>query len=193
MNKNNKLRLLLVLALVVGGLSIIGGLYYKRHTHVQQQEDIYEYNAARDENDVHRLIKDNWHWLIATPDYYFKDKIDFILHNMAPSMYEPRYFGKLKIKVMRKDDQLIGFVAYYKKSFYVGQILFLCVDEKYRGKRFAQILLEAALEELKKEGCQLARLPTRTTNLKAQAVYVRSGFTEYERDEGYVYYEKKLV
>ncbi len=192
MNKNNT-RLLIALTIGLSLCAIAGGLFYKNYTHAQVDTDIYPYDAARDEADVHQLIKDNWYWLIATPDYYFKDKIDFILHNMAPSMYEPRYFGKLHIKVMRKEGSLIGFVAYYKKSFYVGQVLFLCVDEKYRGKRYAETLLNTALEALKNEGCQIARLPTRATNFKAQAVYTRNGFTEYDRDEGYVYYEKKLV
>ncbi|MCL5874862.1 MAG: GNAT family N-acetyltransferase [Candidatus Dependentiae bacterium] len=189
----NKIRLLIALAISIGLGAVVSGLIYKNYTHIQEEKDIYPYDAARDEADIHQLIKNNWYWLIATPDYYFKDKIDFILHNMAPSMYEPRYFGKLQINVMRKDSNFIGFVAYYKKSFYVGQVLFLAVDEKYRGKRYAQILLDSALENLKNDGCQLARLPTRTTNFKAQSVYKRAGFTEYDRDEGYVYYEKKLV
>ena len=193
MNKNNKIVLLLALIAGFCGLSIIGGLCYTHYTQTHYQQDIYDYNPARDEIDIHQLIKNNWHWLIASHEYYFKDKIDFILNNMAPNSHEPRYFGKLKIKVMRTESQFIGFVAYYKKSFYVGQVLFLAVDEKYRGKRFAQTLLDSALSALKEDGCQLARLTTRTTNLKAQSVYKRAGFTEYERDEGYVYYEKKLV
>lgn len=187
MIKNNKIRILLAMLGLMTCAATIGGIYYY-YTQTNSSKDIYNFNMERDSDDIHQVMKDNWYWLISSPDF----SVDFMLKQKAPNNREPRYFGKLKIKVMRKNNSFVGFVAYYKKSFYEGQILFLVVDEKYRGKGFAQILLNYALNQLKKEGVSRARLVTRTSNLKAQALYKKEHFNEYARDDGYVYYEKSL-
>ena len=170
-------------ALVISG-AVGGAVYY----YSQPQARIYEFQDERDFADVKKLVEDNWYWLIESKDY----QIDFALKNRAPSHKDPKYFGKLKINVLRKDDEFIGFVAYYKKSFFEGTVLFLAIRQEMRGKRYAPELLNYALKQLKNEGAIYATLVTRPSNLSAQAVYTRAGFTETGRDETYVYYEKSL-
>ena len=169
------------------GMSVIaagGGIYYYQ----QQQGPIYEFNDQRDTQDITDLMKQNWYWLINSNDY----QVDFMLKRRAPTHKNPRYFGALQIKVLRKEGQFIGFVTYYKKSAYEGTVLFLAVKSEFRGKRYAQLLLDYAVNDLKKRGADYVTLVTRPNNVNAQAVYVRDGFTEVGRDDTYVYYEKQL-
>lgn len=161
------------------------GIYYYQH---QDQGPIYEYCFDRDAQDIKDLMIQDWYWLISSPDY----QVDFMLKNRAPNHKDPRYFGKMDIKVLRVNGAFAGFVTYYKKSAYEGTVLFLAVRPEFRGKRYAQMLLDYAVEQLKKQGSLYVRLVTRTNNLKAQAVYVRDGFDELGRDDEFVYYQKTL-
>lgn len=161
------------------------GVYYYQH---YQQGPIYEYIYDRDAADIKDLMTLDWYWLISSPDY----QVDFMLKNRAPNHKDPRYFGKMNIKVLRINDAFAGFVTYYKKSAYEGSVLFLAVRPEFRGKRYAQMLLDYAVEQLKQQGALYVRLVTRTNNLKAQAVYKRDGFDELGRDDEFVYYQKAL-
>lgn len=100
------------------------------------------------------------------------------------------YNGTLKVKVIRDQSQLVGFTAYYMKARDVGQLLFIVVDDNFRGKRYGQILLEHGINQLKKMGARKVDLVTRTTNIRAQKLYKRVGF-KLVRDDGagFVYFE----
>lgn len=171
--------LLLAISLALG-LSV----YY----YPSSSSDIQIFDTARDTSDIHKIINDNWYWLIATPDY----SIEHMLTTKSPNTRDPQYHGKLQIHVLRKDDAFIGFTAFYKKNYYLGQVLFIAVEERFRGKRYAQQLLDFAVDELAKQGVTMIHLVTRVDNIRAQALYKRDGFREYNRDDLHVYYEKPV-
>lgn len=174
---------LLASLLMIGG----GAVYYYYHTQSPKQP-IYEYEAARDKEDIQKLFDNNWYWLISSDDY----SVNFMLDRRAPNQYNPRYFGKLQIQVMRVNNEFVGFVAYYMKNFYLGQLLFIAVKQDQRGKGYAKVLMNYALEQLKEMGATKVKLVTRPTNLSAIAVYNKTGFTEINRDDEFVYFEKRL-
>ena len=66
----------------------------------------------------------------------------FLFINKTPSYRDPRFVGTMEIKVMRDRENLIGYTTYYPDEEGKGKILFVVVDEKYRGKRYAQQLIE---------------------------------------------------
>ena len=138
------------------------------------------------------IPKKFWIFLILIAIGWFLAKImilAFMLKNRAPNMRDSRYFGKLNIKVLRENDQFIGFVAYYMKNFFIGQLLFLAVKPEFRGKGYAQKLMQYAIEDLKKQGATMITLVTRTSNVAAQAVYKKAGFHVSHEEDGYVYFE----
>lgn len=166
--------------------AIVGGVYYYQ-THVQE-EPISEYQEARDKAEILALFKSDWHWLTASDDY---DPV-FMLDNHAPNKRDARFYGKLQIKILREQNQFLGFVAYYQKTLAEGQILFVDIKPEFRGKRYAEKLMRYAENELRKMGVSMINLVTRTTNHRAQALYNRLGYIVIERDDvgGFVYFAK---
>jgi ribosomal protein S18 acetylase RimI-like enzyme len=156
---------------------------------------IRSYATSQDEAFIKNEFKENWYTLIATPSY----DVDFMLQKKAPNDREPQYFGKMAIKMLYEDNHPIGFITYYMQTSYQGDILFLVIDKKYRGKRYGEKLLQYAFKELKKQGAKTVKIFTRTENTSAQKLYTRIGFVETHRytgeqmpKEGGIFYRKEL-
>lgn len=153
-----------------------------------QDVEILDYNAERDKEAIKQLFKDNWYWLIAGDEY----DIDYFLDTKSPSKYQPEYHGKMQIKVMRtKDGRFVGFVSYFKKNFFKGDLRFVAVKKDFRGHGYGKQLTKYATDALFDMGVARVKLVTRTTNFAAQKVYKSLGFTETFREGGYVYFEKR--
>lgn len=167
-------------------LGCIGGGYYYFASF--SQNSISDFNDKRDTCDVLALMKDNWYWLISSPDY----QADFMLRERAPSHKDPVYFGKLIIKVLRKNNQLVGFTAYYKKTESQGHILFLAIDESFRRGGYASQLFDSAVDDLRKMGAKWVRLVTREGNSRARSLYKKMGMEEYRIDDGFAHYRMLL-
>ena len=156
------------------------GYYY-----FSQTGPIYEFNAARDTKPILELFDKNWYWLIAnegsSPAFYLKYK--------TPNE-NPLYFGKLKIKVLREKNKLIGFVAYYMEQPEEGRLLFLAVDEQYRGKGYGFTLAQYAMNDMiNNMGALKIGLWTRLSN-PAQHLYKKLGFVEsYYTETGFIFFE----
>jgi ribosomal protein S18 acetylase RimI-like enzyme len=187
----NRSSWLKITGLVLGIALLGGGVYYyqKSSLILVQDSRISPYDEARDTQEILDIFKENWYWLISSPDY----SPEFMLSQRAPNNREPEYFGKLKIDVLRDHGKLVGFVTYYLKNPFEGWILFLAVKEEYRGKGYAKALMKHALNQLKKMGALKAHLLTRINNTNAQSLYRSLGFTTmFEDDEGFIYFEKPL-
>lgn len=182
----------------IGALSIIlalglGVLYNFVPQKQQQQQSISFYDDARDNNEVQQIFKENWYWLIASFPTYEPDYVNYMFRDKNAGL-DPRFIGMLNTQVLRENNQLAGLVAYYMESWYEGRILFLAIRESFRGKGYAEKLLDSAIEDLKKRGATKAVLLTRQSNVRAQKVYKRAGFTEVKRDnDGFVHFEKLIT
>lgn len=177
----------------IGALSVIlalglGALY--NYLPQQQPQAISFFEEQRDLKDIHNIFKNNWYWLIASFPTYEPQYVDYMFKNKAAGL-DPRHVGSLNIKVLRDGSELVGFVAYYMENWYEGRILFLAVNEKFRGKGYAEQLMKDAFGELKTLGATKLVLLTRVDNVRAQKIYNRLGFKEIKRDkEGFVHFEK---
>jgi ribosomal protein S18 acetylase RimI-like enzyme len=186
---NVKKRVLLVLSVIV----LVGGCiqwYYWSHTRVAAHSSsglIIDFDDARDTQDILDLFEANWHWLVASPDY----SPAYMLKNRAPNE-NPLYLGKLTLKVLREKGAFVGFIAYYKKKPQEGFILFVAVKEEFRGKRYAEKLMDHAMDDLKSQNVRSLWLITRLSNLRAQALYKRLGFYELQHDEEFIYFQREL-
>ncbi|MDR3550370.1 MAG: GNAT family N-acetyltransferase [Candidatus Babeliales bacterium] len=191
MNKFIK-RLLFILTLSTLGGGI--GYYYTHQSSSigRQAGPFYEYNNARDRADVETFFahgsEDRW-WLLWDPTEYYD--LDLLLLGRAPNE-NPLYYGTLQVKVLRENDQLVGFTTYYKQTPTVGRILFVAVKPEFRGRGYAKKIVEFDIAELKKMGAQKVVLFTRTQNVRAQSLYTKLGFYETSRVEGGINYEKVI-
>ena len=168
-------------ALAAVGLIASGFAWYYRST----CDRVANYSPSRDRAFLLKLFDDNWDWLISSPDYNPEHTLD----TSSPNHYEPQYFGQLILKVMVVDGKPVGLAAYYMRKFYLGSILFVAVDEQYRGKGYAQKLVNYAMKDLYARGAQKVELVTRTDNYRAQNLYQKIGFKEVGRDDTFVEYE----
>lgn len=150
---------------------------------------LYEFNKQRDAQDILALFERDRYWLLSSDDY----SPEYMLEHKTPSMKSIRYRGKLKIKVLRENNEFIGFVAYYMKTAYQGFILFVAVKHELRGKRHAEKLVHSALLDLKACGAHYIRLITRVSNIRALNLYKRLEFTEMMRDDDFVYFERQVI
>lgn len=159
--------------------------------YVSQRETgpIYDFNEARDAQAVKKIFKDDWYWL--SNRHYIPENIDFVLRTHSPNEYEPRYYGKMSIKVLREHNTLVGFITYYMLNFYEGKILFLAINPDFRGKRYGEPLLKQAINDLfDNRGATVVRLVTRVDNTSARKLYTRIGFVEtgIDEEDGFVHY-----
>lgn len=147
-------------------------------------EGIVDYSPSRDRAFILQIFKENWDWLISSPDYSVEHMLD-----TRSSSKDLENIGNLTIKVYCEAGNPKAFTAYYKKAFYKGQVLFVATPESERRKGYAEKLLRYAIEDLKKKGSTVIQLVTRVTNERAQNLYKKIGFTEIWRDEGFVRFE----
>ena len=146
---------------------------------------IYTFNEARDTKAILDIFDKNWYWLIANDD----SSPAFMLKYRTPNT-NPVYFGKMNIKVLRENDQLAGFITYFREKQDQWRILFLAVDERYRSKGYGEQLARYAIDDMVKRGAQTITLWTRLANLPAQRIYKRLGFVEvYDTPGGFIYFE----
>ena len=185
--KNSYFRKWTALLIVAGMLASIGtGLIYV-YRQLTLEKEIVEFEDKRDTQDILDMFQRDWHWLVSSEDY----SPQFTLKYRTPNQ-DLKNIGRLKIKVIRKDENMVGFIAYYMKTATNGFLLFLDVNPSYRGKGYSEKLIKYALDDFKKLGATTVRLVTRTTNLHAQNLYKRLGFHETSRDDGYVWFQKLL-
>lgn len=170
-----------ILACLLAGVSVAGGVCFYRST-IATQGPIYNFDESRDTQPILDLFKTNYYWLVEG-----KYNPQAMLKYQAPNG-NPLRKGQMHIKVLREADNFVGFVAYYKKAGNEWKFNFIAVDEAFRGKGYAQQLMQYALDDMKRMGAKKITLVTRTSNTSAQKLYNRMGFTETYRDEGYVYF-----
>lgn len=184
----NKFKKILIVGLAGFMLAGIGYRFFY-HTQEQQSLDatgIMDFEDGRDAVSIKNIFDRDWHWLISeySPDY----DVDYTLRYRSSSKL-PEERGNLTIKVGYEGDQFVGFVAYYKETFYRGRILFIDVIPEYRSKGWAQKLMRYAMHDLIERGATSIVLVTRTTNHSAQKLYNRLGFHEVSRRGGFVDFE----
>ncbi len=152
------------------------------------QSNITPFDNQRDMAEMLALFERNIYWLDVNPD---SSLFKFHMKYRTPSQ-NPLEFGKLYTRVLREHGKLVGFVSYYMGKPTVGRVLYVVVDESYRGKRYGQKLLEYAMSDLKKMGARRIKLVTRPHNVPGHALYKRVGFRETRRTDIHSYFEYQV-
>lgn len=178
-----------VLILILGLITAIAGGYLVLSRYRSNENSLIQhYKDSRDRHDVIELFRKDWDWLVAGRSYsqgYVEDMLD----KRTPRQ-NLLHIGALRFRVLRIDNKVVGFTAFYMKEKHLGWLLFLVIDAQYRSKGYADLMTKDAITELQKMGATKVQLLTRSTNVKAQRVYRRLGFEEYAYDpNGFVYFE----
>jgi ribosomal protein S18 acetylase RimI-like enzyme len=73
-----------------------------------------------------------------------------------------------------------------------GDLLSVCVLPEYRGKGYAQGMIESFLEAMRCHGQKLCLLSVKTDNVRARRYYERNGFELYRKrgEEGLTYIKR---
>ncbi|KKP29756.1 MAG: Ribosomal protein S18 alanine N-acetyltransferase [candidate division TM6 bacterium GW2011_GWF2_30_66] len=179
--KNNIFKFFAVTAI---SAMLVAGLVYKFYS---EKSPITDFVYSRDAESILKIFDKDWYWLVASSREEYSP--DFMLKNRAYDR-DPAHFGKLDIKVLRENNKLAGFTAYFNKKIYEGFLLYVGVDRDFRGEGYGEKLTNYAVEDMFANGCNIVKLITRTENIKARSLYKKLGFEETLVDGGYVYYTK---
>jgi [ribosomal protein S18]-alanine N-acetyltransferase len=77
--------------------------------------------------------------------------------------------------VLINDNKVIGFIIYWI-LFDQGELVKICVDEKYQKQGLAQKMLDQMTNDFKKAECFVCTLEVRKSNSKAISLYEKYGF-----------------
>ena len=152
-------------------------------TESTQSFQICNFNHERDAQEILDLFEKNWHRLVEGDD---KTLPPFMLKYRTYDT-NPQNFGSLHFKIIRENNQLAGFAAYYLEKPTRGQILLLAVGENFRGKGYGTILMKEAIRDLFSFGADHITLWTDTDNYHAHRVYEKLGFKgKLNRQNGHI-------
>jgi len=139
---------------------------------------IHDFVYKKDADEIVDLFRKNYYWLTANP----KTSPETFVRTRAVTE-DPSTTEKLTVKVLRENDKFAGFIAYYKKSFYLGYVLYLGVYEEFRGRGYGERLIRFAIEDLKKMNAKKIKLITRVKNNAARSLYKKVGFKQTAIDD----------
>ena len=78
-----------------------------------------------------------------------------------------------------------------KENLY--EIRFLMVDKKYQGRGYGKILLQKAMEILKKQGAKTLEISVFSSNKQAYHTYLSAGFVAYATSSDFIALKKTLL
>ncbi|MCM1021751.1 MAG: GNAT family N-acetyltransferase [Muribaculum sp.] len=88
-------------------------------------------------------------------------------------------FGRLRHKPSNEDWKIINTKHEHIKKNKRGDLLSVCVLPEYRGKDYAQQLMESFLSAMKNSGKEICLLSVDANNKAARKYYERNGFELY--------------
>lgn len=103
-----------------------------------------------------------------------------------------KVFGRLKHKPSIDDWIIVNDKYEAIQNNERGDLLSVCVLPDYRGKGYAQEMMEQYLTVMKDRGKKLCLLSVKTDNIRARRYYERNGFELYRTrgDEGLTYLKR---
>lgn len=165
------------------------GYYYFFSASAKQAQEfqhIVPFDYDRDADTIKKWFDEDWFWLIASDEYDVDGMLKYRMWGQ-----DQRTAGQLHIYVLRENEQLQGFAAYYVESPGKGRILFILVNPESRGKRVGEKLVNFCTKQLWDLGVQQILIFTRTSNHRAQRLYLRCGYKELTRWDSYMYFIMK--
>lgn len=123
-------------------------------------------------------------------EFVDKKKIEAILKKYFQSYIDNNDpFEKTLVYIDKEIKGIISYSIIYERA----EVNYIVVLEKYRGKGIADKLLKSALDDMRKNGCNIVSLEVEISNEKAINLYLKNGFKiesirekYYENKDGYL-------
>jgi ribosomal protein S18 acetylase RimI-like enzyme len=151
---------------------------------------IADFNYENDSATVTDLIKNNWDFLapLVIPEYSQK-LIDLTLKQQLSGSYYPT---KITIKVLKKYNQVIGFITFLITDDKKSYIELLAITPSERGHGYGTMLIKYAINKLKDQYAQFIDVFAYYKNTIAQNLYLGLGFKIIElTNEGQLVHLRK--
>ena len=177
--------LLLATAIIISGISF--NAYRSNVFNAINSDSIRPYNKMLDETEVQRIFQDNFYHLTADTSFNFNSSFN----EKNPSLYRPHLNGMMRSFVLYDNSNLAGFMSCYMENKYSGKLLYLGVDKAFRKKGYGKQLAQHSCNYLKSQGAKVIHVCTRTTNKKAQNLYISLGFKFINEERGFIFYRKE--
>lgn len=180
-------RLIKWLIAAFAGVLIFGGGYWY---FVGRNDAVIDYLPERDRSALEAIFEQNYYWLINLP---YKEALDDFGHDLdgAENRNGTDKTVTYRWLVYREKGIVKGFATYFFKPGDIGRILFLAVDEKFRGAGCAKRLMQRAIEKLEQGGAKVIEITVRTENYRAQNLYRKLGFVTVRAEEEFIYMERR--
>ncbi len=111
-------------------------------------------------------------------------------------LYKKENIDSMKYFVGKVDGEVIGLIGVYTERDDKSQSAWLgwfCVDENFRGLGYGKNLLDFAILQVKeKKSLKLYCYDSKEYEV-ALAMYKKYGFSEYKREDNYIYLEKRVI
>lgn len=163
--------------IILMGILMAAAVFYFNSDDRQDTAFIRDYDPDKDFVALVNLINANMFWLSENPDF----SAEKFLSMRAPN-WDPSRKGQTTISVLEAGGSTAGFVSFHKKGPTHGYIWLLAVDQNFRRRGFGEMLLNHALNQLKKQGAQYVTLTTRMAKTPAISLYQKAGFVEQGRE-----------
>lgn len=179
------------MVLITSIITFSGCDLFKNTSQTQKitEDGIYDYNKHLHKAFIEKQFKENWYWLISSPEY----DINHMLETLSPNAYSAEHQGKLKIKVLHKNGVPVGFTSYYMETAVKGDLFILGVDKDQRGKGYGSELVRYSEKDLIAMGAKVITLATWVENHSSRKMYIRCGFKETFSDERNIVHYRKNV
>ncbi len=181
----SKKRISILLGTLVIGGTIGLSVWYYRYTSAL----LYDFVDQRDKHAILEIFDRDWYWLIPGDRTTFSPEL--MMDYKAPQQ-NIMYSGRLTIKVLRKQGEFIGFLAYYMRSPEHGFLNLIAVKPEFRGKGYSIKMAQYAVDDMIKRGAKKITGQTRHTNLQSRAMFKHLGFREVRTDDIFVYMERVI-
>ncbi len=120
----------------------------------------------------------------ALPEHYTLSFYNSILTTNPDTFLVVDYNGRIVAYHMGRIEY--GFSLKGKKLFIKkGHVISIAVLEEYRKKSLGSALMQMALDQFSKNGCEISFLEVRTSNENAINIYKKNGYNITERIKGY--------
>lgn len=140
---------------------------------------IASFNKLRDKQGLLKIFNENR--TKVTDD---EDDCDFkiMLQKRTPGL-EEEHISPLIIKVVRCNQMVAGFIAYYMKTATKGIIWVMAVDKLFRRKGYGKLLMKKAIKDLCERGAIVIGLFVLSNNIPALTMYKSFGFIEKDIED----------
>lgn len=140
----------------------------------QPSSELKFHRVQRDE--MRNFIKFASRFLQGSPDVTLNRMLQHLLE--VPDDFLDLYFGMERFILANMEDKTVGVLSFNPHNGLVSNI---GVDTKQRGKGYGRQIMLFALNQLKNEGCEQARLRVHVENEPAIHLYQSLGFKKKSR------------